>query len=138
MPHNIINKLIGKRIQQTRLAGNSLILYIESTHSIWLEPTWHMHDDQRVLIGSRQLQVDSKEEMDQLGEPLQELISKQIGRIDINKITNDISIQIDKFFIHTFVVDPFDDFMWQINDLESNKLIEASSKEIKLRESPKK
>ncbi|OXS59772.1 hypothetical protein B1A99_09515 [Cohnella sp. CIP 111063] len=76
--------------------------------------------------------------MDQLGEPLQELISKQIGRIDINKITNDISIQIDKFFIHTFVVDPFDDFMWQINDLESNKLIEASSKEIKLRESPKK
>jgi hypothetical protein len=143
MPHNILNKLIGKRIEQTRLAGNSLILYIQSTqgqnagYSIWIEPTWHMHNDQRLLIGSRQLQVNCEDELNQLGEPLQGLISKQIGRIDINKITNDISIQIDHFFIHTFAVDPLDDFMWQIKDLESNKLIKASPKGIKLREFPK-
>jgi hypothetical protein len=90
MPHNILNKLIGKRIEQTRLAGNSLILYIQSTqgqnagYSIWIEPTWHMHNDQRLLIGSRQLQVNCEDELNQLGEPLQGLISKQIGRIDIN------------------------------------------------------
>ena len=139
-----IPNLIGKTNKFIRVAGNSVILYLdckpgqEYGFSIWLEPTWHMRNNSRVIVGSRQLQTEDLEEFNRLCEIINLFDSKQINNIQIDKVSNDISIMTDDFVIRTFVADPTDEYIWQIRDNGNRIMIEANPMEITSKEYSKK
>lgn len=127
---SLLTALIGRVIRFNRLAGNSLIIYIdcepgdESGLIIWFEPTWHMSSSSGVLIGSRQLQfsedIDEEEERSQMaliGAPLNDIIGKPITTLEIAPRSNDLMLVVDnEYHIKTFVSDPTDDEIWHIRD----------------------
>ncbi|OAB38589.1 hypothetical protein PMSD_06115 [Paenibacillus macquariensis subsp. defensor] len=140
MNEDIIYSLIGKTINFTRLAGNSLIIYLDCIpgedkgYSIWLEPTWHLHDESKVIIGSRQLQIEDEKELVLISKPLNDLILKQIKGIEINSISKDLTVIIDQYYLKSFVADPTDEYIWQIRDIGNKKMIEANTDAINLRD----
>ena len=58
--------LVNHKVSYTRLAANSLLIYVECEPgdkkgvTIWFEPTWHFCGVEGVLIGSRQAQMDDE------------------------------------------------------------------------------
>lgn len=128
--------LVNLEVSYCRLAGNSLILYLncqpgeETGFVIWLEPTWHFASHLEVLVGSRQAQVETKEELEEVFKPLEQLYGKAIKNINIDLTTKDIKIVFEQFYINTFVADPTDDHIWHIIDKEREKRFNASPKEI--------
>jgi hypothetical protein len=120
--------LLGRPITFTRLAANSLILYVDCQpdekrgFAIWLEPTWHLSSPQGVLVGSRQAQGKgeqgaSKAELDDLGAPLKVLTGLPITGIDLDPRTNDLTLAVDRMYlVRTFVADPSDAHSWHIRD----------------------
>jgi len=123
-------KLIGRPITFSRLAANSLILFVdgqpgdERGFSIWFEPTWHMSSPKGVLVGSRQAQGTgeagaTKEELQQVGAPLTVLNGLQITAIDLDSRSNDMTLTVGgEYLVQTFVADPTDDHSWHIRDVE--------------------
>ena len=136
MTLEMINTLIGKQVVFIRAAGNSLIIYLESMpseekgFSIWLEPTWHLHDNKKVLLGSRQLQTDDNEELNEITRLLEDLYSKEVKEIEINRITNDITIKIEQYELKTFVADANDEYIWQLRDRKKKTILEANPNKI--------
>ncbi len=122
--------LIGRRITFTRLAANSLILYIDGQPSdergfaVWFEPTWHMSSFKGVLVGSRQAQGTgeagaTKEELDRVGVPLKSLIGLPVTAIELDERSNDLTLTVGgEYLVRTFVADPTDDHSWHIRDVE--------------------
>jgi hypothetical protein len=122
------SSLIGRTIKDFRLAGNSLIIYIDCTPGenygfvIWFEPTWHYVGPKKVLVGSRQVQQD---EYDELGikealDQLNLLVGKKVIDLKIEERSNDLVTLIEgDFYIKTFVSDPTDDWIWQIKDKDA-------------------
>lgn len=128
--------LVNLEVSYCRLAGNSLIIYLncqleeETGFVVWLEPTWHFASHLEVLIGSRQAQVETKEELEEVFKPIKQLYGKKIKDINIDLTTKDINIEFEHFYIRTFVADPSDDHIWHIIDKESHRRINASPKGI--------
>ncbi|WP_409345193.1 hypothetical protein [Paenibacillus sp. MBLB4367] len=128
--------LVNLEISFCRLAGNSLILYLncqpgeDKGFIIWIEPTWHFANQTEVLLGSRQAQVETDEELQEVFEPLKQLLGKKIKNLIIEVITNDLTIQFDEFSIKSFVADPTDDHTWHVIDNEKRRRFKANPKEM--------
>jgi hypothetical protein len=127
------SRLIGHRVSFTRLAGNSLLIYVDCEPSdnkgltIWFEPTWHLGSPRGVLLGSRQAQVDGKEAHSRVAEPLDQLAGKAIEKVLIEEITFDLRVVFEGgYWITTFVSDPTDDESWHITDNSSKLQLFAS------------
>ncbi|WP_091073089.1 hypothetical protein [Paenibacillus sp. NFR01] len=120
----ILQSILNRPVQFVRLAGNSLILYLDCEpgdlkegYSIWLEPTWHFRNNIEVITGSRAAQTEDEQEHFKISELFKQLFSKPIKRLTIEPITNDLQIEIDEEInIRTFVSDPSDEESWQIRD----------------------
>lgn len=121
--------LVGRPITFTRLAANSLILYVdcqpgdERGFAIWFEPTWHMSSPKGVLVGSRQAQGKgelgaTKEELDEVGAPLKALSDLPITTVEVDPRTNDLTLTVGReYLVRTFVADPNDSHSWHIKDV---------------------
>ena len=130
--------LIGHAVRFSRLAANSLILYVdcqpgeEHGFAIWFEPTWHMSSPQGVLVGSRQAQAQgegeaTKEVLDHIGAPLTALNGLPITAIELDPRSNDLTLTIGgEYLVRTFVSDPTDDHIWHIRDDSKRLSVYAS------------
>ncbi len=121
------NGLEGHTISMTRLAANSLLIYVECEPgdktgvTIWFEPTWHFAGPEGVLVGSRQAQMDDNPGDDEaffrVAEPLRLLEAKLIQSVIVEPITNDLHVRVDSgYWIKTFASDPNDDESWHIRE----------------------
>src|SRR5215472_3257067 len=117
----------GSYISVTRLAANSLLIYVECEPgdkqgvTIWFEPTWHFAGPEGVLVGSRQAQMDDNPDDDEdfyrVAEPLRVLEGKTIQSVVIEPITHDLHVRIeDAYWVKTFASDPNDDESWHIRE----------------------
>lgn len=119
-----IKMLENKEVLFVRLAGNSLILYLECLPgetdkgaSIWLEPTWHFRSFEKVLTGSRQAQTEDDEEREVLSHILGSMVKKRVKCIHIENGSNDLTIELeDGLYLKTFVSDPTDEESWLVRD----------------------
>ena len=116
-------ELLGHRITFTRLAANSLILYVDCQpgdtlgYTIWLEPTWHVKIMSGVLVGSRQAQTEDDAEHESLGERLTALCGQSIVSLAYQPLTYDLELQVGDYSARTFVADPDDAETWHIHDV---------------------
>ncbi len=105
--------LVDHKVSYTRLAANSLLIYVECEPSdkkgsiIWFEPTWHFCGVERVLIGSRQAQMDDEPENEEafhrVAEPLRILEGRKIESVVIEPRTFDLHMFVEgDYWIKTF------------------------------------
>ena len=137
--------LIGRKVTFTRLAANSLILYVDCQpgdkqgYTIWFDPTWHMSGPEGVLVGSRQAQgrggvPASSEELRSIGAPLDKLVEKPITAVDLDPRSRDLTLVVDDmYFIKTFVADPTDEFGWYIRDVIRRVKVYGSALKLSVR-----
>jgi len=136
----LTGNLIGKRVSFTRLALNSLLVYLdcepgdETGFVLWFEPTWHFRDKKRVLLGSRQAQEDSAEVLDRLGRPLRKLRGSRVRGVSIEAITNDLVVEFDSSrILRTFVADPTDNEQWHICDNAATTVLYGNPRRLYVR-----
>lgn len=130
------DNLEGHQITFTRLATNSLLIYVECEPgdkqgvTMWFEPTWHFAGPSGVLIGSRQAQMDDNPDDEvafaRVAEPLDLLQGKLIQAVVIESITYDLHVRIEGgFWIKTFASDPTDDESWHIRENANLRLLKG-------------
>lgn len=119
--------LEGHVVEYTRLAANSLLIYVECEPgdkkgvTIWFEPTWHLCGAEGVLLGSRQAQMDDESEDDEafhrLAEPLRVLEGKKIESVVVEPRTFDLHMFFEgDYWIKTFVADSTDEESWHMRE----------------------
>jgi hypothetical protein len=125
--------IVGRRVSSAWLALNSFIVDVEWERGekkelyFWFEPTWHIGCETGVVLGSRQAQVESKTEQDQLGEVAATLNGRVIQSADLDSITHDIQLRFTGgYWLKTFVSDPADEESWYIRD-NGKKLVAGAS-----------
>jgi hypothetical protein len=133
------NGLEGHTISMTRLAANSLLIYVECEPgdkqgvTIWFEPAWHFAGPGGVLVGSRQAQMDDEpddtEAFYRVAEPLRVLEGKLIESVIIEPIMHDLQVRVDDgYWIKTFASDPNDDESWYIKHNASGRFLKGFPK----------
>lgn len=143
MPEELIETIQSiqdRQVRFVRLAGNSLIIYcdcepgdLNQGFSIWLEPTWHFRNTERVITGSREAQTEDEVEHSNIIEQLKTLYFKTIKKISIEPITNDVVIEIDEGnILKTFVSDPNDEESWQIRNFNKGIKIIGNPRAIQI------
>lgn len=136
----VVEEITGLNVDYIRLAGNSLIIYLECQpgdlrqgFSIWLEPTWHLRDNKRVITGSRAAQTEDDEEHERICKVLGLLVNNAIRSVDIDPISNDFKIELDQnYYLITFVTDPSDEESWHIRDYRKQVRLTGNPKEIRV------
>ena len=131
--------IVGRPVTFTRLAANSLLLYIDCEpgdddgYILWFEPTWHMSSSQGVLLGSRQAQGNDPEggasaaELDGIAEPLLALRGGTVTSLEVDARTHDLTLVVeDDLVVRTFVADPRDDETWHVRDVAGHRLLRGS------------
>lgn len=123
--------IVGHEVRWRRLAGNSLIVYIDCEPGddtgfvIWFEPTWNLRDSERVLTGSRQAQHDEDAEdpysgFKQAGEAVDMLVGRRVTELLMEPVTGDLRLELDGgLSVRTFVSDPETDHLWHIHESAS-------------------
>jgi hypothetical protein len=122
------DRIVGRRISRRRLAGNSLLVYVDAQPgeatgvTLWFEPTWHLRGPDTVLAGSRQAQHDSDAENSNAGfelvaDAVDALNDRRVTDLAMEAITGDLFLSLEGgFLLRTFVSDPTDDELWHISD----------------------
>ncbi len=127
------HRAIGQKVTFRRLAGNTLILYLNCFpgenhgYSVWIEPTWHCSSTSKVLVGSRQAQVDDEQELDEISELMDVLDKAEVESISIDPVSHDLHILFEHgYSVKTFVSDPTDELIWYIKDRTKGLKLYAS------------
>jgi hypothetical protein len=121
-------RVVGRPVSSRRLAGNSLLVYIDGEPgsktgvTFWLEPTWHLRGPERVVTGSREAQHDEDAEDPNAGfrraaEAVDALVGRTLTDVRIEPVTGDLHIELEGgFLLRTFVSDPTNDHFWHVRD----------------------
>jgi hypothetical protein len=121
-------RVVGRVVRQRRLAGNSLLVYVEcepgdhSGHTLWFEPTWHLRDQTAVLTGSRQAQHDPDASDPDAGfnvaaDAVDRLKGRTVLSLEVAPVTFDLTLHVSGgLSVSTFVSDPTTDELWHIRD----------------------
>ena len=129
--------LVGTAITFRRLAGNSLLLYVDHEpgdrkgHLVWLEPTWQLTGSSGVLAGSRQAQ-DCYERGPDTGQArasaaLAALEGNRLTAIEVDPVTYELILRFERGqVLRTFVADPEDDETWYVRDVAGERMLRAS------------
>ncbi|MDQ0194612.1 hypothetical protein [Paenibacillus wynnii] len=135
-----LRSIQDRKVRFIRLVGNSLIIYCDCEpgnqnqgFSIWLEPTWHFRNTERVITGSREAQTEDEIEHSNITEQFKSLYFKAIQKITIEPITNDVVIEIEEGnILKTFVSDPNDEESWQIRNFNKGIRIIGNPRDIQI------
>ena len=122
---------IGREITARRLAGNSLIVYLDSLPgdatglSLWFEPTWNLRSERAVLTGSRQAQSSDDPDESSMGpsgfnvaaDAVDLLVGQRIASVLVDEVSGDLRVSTSGgFVLSTFISDPSDDHFWHLTD----------------------
>jgi hypothetical protein len=134
-------RVVGRRVSRRRLAGNSLLVYVDSQPgddigiTLWFEPTWHLRGPDAVLAGSRQAQHDPEAENPDAGfesaaDAVDVLNDRLVTDLAMEAVTGDLFLSLDGgYLLRTFVSDPEGDELWHIRDNVSKTRLRRSSRE---------
>lgn len=123
--------MIGRPVRSHRLAGNSLILYVDCEPAdsagltVWIEPTWNLRDSARVLTGSREAQhLPDAAASDAGFRRAAEAVATVQGRIvtdaALDRVSGDLTVRLDGgLMVQTFVSHPGDGELWHIRESAS-------------------
>ena len=122
------SRIVGRTVRRRRLAGNSLLVYIDTEPgdgtglTLWFDPTWHLRDDTHVLTGSRQAQHESDAADPDAGfnlaaDAVDQLVGRTVIALEMSESTGDLTLSLDgSLYLCTFVSDPSTDQLWHIRD----------------------
>jgi hypothetical protein len=119
------DRLIGRPVSFRRLAGDSLLIYVDCEPgdqeglTIWFDPIWHFRGPQGVLVGSMQAAEtsESEGELDVVSACMDVLHQKPVEQIVIEPLTRDLRVTFaGGYCVETFVSDPTDGESWHIRD----------------------
>jgi len=134
-------RLIGRPVTFTRLAANSLLVYIDGEPgsgtglTFWFEPTWHLLGPAGVLLGSRQAQTEDAENHSRLSDLPLKLFQKKVEEVSVSPITHDIHVLFEgAYAIATFVSDPTDVESWHIRDNQTKQRVVGCAKGLRVTE----
>lgn len=129
------DRLIGRRVTDRQLAGNSLSLWIDKVPgdgpigwTIWLEPTWHVVGPARVLAGSMQAQdEDDDGGWKAVATALDELVGLTIEEVAVEPVTGDLTVLLSGGVrVRTFASDPREADHWRIKDYATAESLHGS------------
>lgn len=130
------DQLLGQRVTDRQLAGNSLSLWIEHVPgdggrrgwTLWLEPSWHVVGPDRVLAGSMQAQDEEEDSgWKAVCDAADGLVGRTIDRLEVEAITGDIIVGLSGgVTARTFASDPRETLHWRIKDKVSRASLEGS------------
>lgn len=133
------HQLVGRFASDRQLAGNSLSIWIDahegkgSAWTIWLEPTWHLRDSEKVLAGSRQAQDETDPSgWEAVKNSIDALVGRTLEALDIDPTTGDLIAQFSGVVARTFLADPRDDFLSEIHDLATGTSLVGSPRGLRL------
>jgi hypothetical protein len=136
---NFVQQLVGHRVSHSSLLLNSLRVCVDrqlqenTGFFLWFEPVWHLGNPNGVLVGSRQAQVEERDAHAALNSLVEELVGRQIERISVDPLTNDIDVRFAAgYWIRTFVSDPTAEENWYLRDCESNEVVTGSAGGLRL------
>ena len=120
--------LEGHTVTYRRLAGNSLLVYLDcepgDAHgaTLWLDPTWHLRGPTGVLTGSRQAQHDPDAADPDAGfraaaDVVDVLLDRRLVVLGVDPISGDLRVDFEGgLVLQTFASDPTDDQLWHIRE----------------------
>ncbi len=135
--------LMGCRVTFRRLAGNSFLLYLgcepgdKQGFVIWFEPSWHLCNRSKVLVGSRQSELASgphqKAGFKKVAPLLNKLIGKKVTSINIDSYSHDLDVGLNGgYHLRTFADDPESFKCWHITDTANNLVLYGSASGLRI------
>ena len=129
--------LLGRRVTFRRLAGNSFLIYLECEPGdkqgfvIWVEPSWHLCNRSKVLVGSYQSELArgprQKAGFKKVAPLLNKLIGKKVTSVNIAPCSHDLDVRLSGGYrLRTFADDPASFECWHIADLSKNLVLYGS------------
>ena len=130
--------LLGRRVTFRRLAGNSFLVYLECEPGdkqgfvIWLEPSWHLCNRSKVLVGSHQSELArgprQKAGFKKVAPLLNKLIGKKVTSVNIAPGSHDLEVRLSGgYHLRTFADDPASFECWHITDATNNLVLYGSA-----------
>jgi hypothetical protein len=119
------NRLVGRPVSYRRLAGDSLLIYVdckpgdEKGITIWFEPIWHFRGPQGVLVGSMQAfeAAQTEDGFDALSDLMNVLHEKEVEQVVVDPLSFDLSLAFaGGYSVKTFVADATAGESWHIRD----------------------
>jgi hypothetical protein len=141
--NDFVQRLIGRKVEVADLFLNSLRLCIDGQFGgdtglfLWFDPVWHLGSATGILVGSRQAQVEERDAHAALNLLVQGLLGREVERISVDALTNDIDIRFSgDYWIKTFVSDPTADMNWYFRDRRMKLVVTGSAAGLRLNNSP--
>ncbi len=147
---NYINDLVGQKVMAMKFSWNSLILHFNvnskdaNMKSIRIYPFWRYEKNKKYVVGSSDFPKDEKgnlirskqcKEIAEIYNLMNALIGSKILNIEINKITNDICIELEKNqILRTFAAENYE-ALWGIRDRKNKTELVGFVKKIRERTS---
>jgi hypothetical protein len=119
------NRLVGRPVYYRRLAGDSLLIYVDCEPgdgkgiTIWFEPIWNFRGPQGVLVGSMQAFEAAQTEggLGALSDLMNVLHEKEVEQVVVDPLSFELSIAFaGGWSIKTFVAHATDGESWHIRD----------------------
>jgi hypothetical protein len=135
--------LVGQRIAFTRVAGNSLLLYVglepggpDTTGVVtWFNPPWQVSSPNGVILGSYPVSAashESREVFDSACAPAELLRGQPIASLVVDDRTSELTLSAGEFVVRSFVDDPDDGELWQVHDRASGARVYGGGPGLKL------
>jgi|SRR5579872_1288803 len=134
-------RLSGRRVSIAGLFLNSLRICVDrqlrekAGFFLWFEPVWQLGSPHGILVGSRQAQVEDREARAALDLLVQRLVGRQIERVSLELLTNDIDVRFSGgYWVRTFVSDPAADENWYLRDCISDEVVSGAARGLEVRD----
>lgn len=134
--------LVGRRVTDRQLAGNSLSIWIDTVKgqpggwTVWLEPTWNLVGPDGVIAGSRQAQDEEEDSgWKAVTDSIDTLIGRVLESLEIDPRTGDLAVFFSGGVVaRTFVSDPREDFIWRVREFDTDWCVVGGARQAGLAE----
>ena len=145
---DLLARVVGRPITARRLAGNSLLVYIDGCPgdstgvTFWFQPTWNLRSQTEVLTGSRQAQSSEDDQpedeadaakvepsgFERAAAAIDLLVGEVVEWVSVDPVTGDLRVGTSKgYTVSTFISDPTDEEFWHIRDNVSSRVLECGA-----------
>lgn len=129
------DQIVGQVVTDRQLAGNSLSIWVNKVPgdgdrgwTIWLDPSWHILDPDRVWAGSMQAGDDEEESgWKEVTKIINGLVGRAVERLEVEPVTGDLTVVLTgDVRVRTFAADPRETHHWRIKNHASGDAVVGS------------
>ena len=135
------DQIVGQVVTDRQLAGNSLSIWVNMVPgdggrgwTIWLDPSWHILDADRVWAGSMQAGDEDEESgWREVTRIIGGLVGRTIERVEVEPVTGDLTVVLTgDVRVRTFASDPRETRHWCIKNHASGDAVVGSPQGLSL------